>query len=57
MQACPASAITQPAPGACVRIDDERCIRCYCCQELCPEGAMLPRDAWLLRMLKKLKSN
>jgi uncharacterized protein (DUF362 family)/Pyruvate/2-oxoacid:ferredoxin oxidoreductase delta subunit len=56
-EACPASAITQPAPGACVRIDDAACIRCYCCQELCPEGAIAPRDAWGLRMLKKLKSN
>jgi uncharacterized protein (DUF362 family)/ferredoxin len=57
LKACPAEAIVQTGPKACVHINDAACIRCYCCQELCPEGAISPQDAWGLRMLKKLKSN
>ena len=56
LNSCPAEAIVQPAPKACIRINDAACIRCYCCQELCPEGAISPQDAWGLRMIKKLRS-
>ena len=56
LKACPAEAIAQPSPKSCVRINEGSCIRCYCCQELCPEGAISPQDAWGLRMIKKLKS-
>jgi len=33
-----------------LRIDYERCIRCFCCQELCPHGALITRQGLLLRL-------
>ena len=38
---CPASAIT--VRGGRARIDRKACIRCFCCQEFCPTGAMKAR--------------
>jgi MinD superfamily P-loop ATPase len=31
------------------------CIRCYCCQELCPEGAIVLKAPLLRRMFSKKK--
>ncbi|MFC1951733.1 DUF362 domain-containing protein [Chloroflexota bacterium] len=31
----------------------EHCIRCYCCQELCPEGAISAREAMLGRIFNR----
>jgi uncharacterized protein (DUF362 family)/NAD-dependent dihydropyrimidine dehydrogenase PreA subunit len=31
----------------------DRCIRCYCCQELCPEGAILIKKPLIRRMLSR----
>lgn len=31
-------------------IDYERCIRCFCCQELCPHGALATKQGLLLRL-------
>ena len=56
LEACPAEAISRKKPDSAVGISDAACIRCYCCQELCPEGAIAARDAWGLRMIKKLAS-
>ena len=28
------------------------CIRCYCCQEICPEGAIFLKIPFLARMLE-----
>lgn len=28
------------------------CIHCFCCQEVCPKGAITPRQGWLLKLLK-----
>ncbi len=33
-----------------LQIDYERCIRCFCCQELCPHGALATRQGMLLRL-------
>ena len=30
------------------------CIRCYCCQETCPEGAILPESPFLSRLLQRV---
>jgi uncharacterized protein (DUF362 family)/NAD-dependent dihydropyrimidine dehydrogenase PreA subunit len=34
-----------------VNIDYDKCIRCFCCQELCPEGAITIRDGWGLKVM------
>lgn len=31
-------------------IDHDRCIRCFCCQELCPHGALATRQGSLLKL-------
>ena len=46
---CPVQAITVVDGRA--RMDLERCIRCYCCHELCPELAVELRRPWLGRLL------
>lgn len=33
-----------------LQIDYHRCIRCFCCQELCPHGAFTTRQGLLLRL-------
>lgn len=33
--------------------DYGRCIRCFCCQEICPEGAITIRPGWALRFSAK----
>jgi len=33
-----------------LQIDYHRCIRCFCCQELCPHGALHTRQGLLLRL-------
>jgi len=38
-----------------VRIDYSRCIRCFCCQELCPHGALLTEQGLLLRVADFLR--
>ena len=30
--------------------DYDTCIRCYCCQELCPPQAIKLRTPWLVRV-------
>jgi uncharacterized protein (DUF362 family)/Pyruvate/2-oxoacid:ferredoxin oxidoreductase delta subunit len=38
-----------------LQIDYERCIRCFCCQELCPHGALFTRQGLLLRLAAFLR--
>lgn len=45
---CPAEAMSIDNQG--VQIDYGRCIRCFCCQELCPHGAIITRQGLLLRL-------
>lgn len=33
-----------------LQIDYDRCIRCFCCQELCPHGALMTKQGMLLRL-------
>jgi formate hydrogenlyase subunit 6/NADH:ubiquinone oxidoreductase subunit I len=30
-----------------ININYDSCIRCYCCQEMCPPGAISSRDGWI----------
>ena len=45
---CPPQAMTMSKRG--VTIDYARCIRCFCCQELCPHAAIATRQGVLLRL-------
>jgi uncharacterized protein (DUF362 family)/Pyruvate/2-oxoacid:ferredoxin oxidoreductase delta subunit len=36
-----------------LRFDYHNCIRCFCCRELCPDGALGVQAGWLLRLLKR----
>jgi formate hydrogenlyase subunit 6/NADH:ubiquinone oxidoreductase subunit I len=38
-------------------IDYRRCIGCFCCQELCPRGALVTRQGLLLRLSRFLRGN
>ena len=44
---CPVDTITMTDRGP--DFDLDRCIRCYCCQELCPQQAIGLRTPWLVR--------
>ncbi|MEA3361902.1 MAG: DUF362 domain-containing protein [Thermodesulfobacteriota bacterium] len=33
-----------------LQIDYDQCIRCFCCQELCPHGALVTKQGLLLRL-------
>ncbi len=46
---CPAKAITIRSGRA--RIDRKTCIRCFCCQEFCPSGAMQVRRSFAARLI------
>ncbi len=42
--------------GRHLHIDYARCIGCFCCQELCPRGALVTRQGLLLRLSRYLSS-
>lgn len=48
--ACPVGAI---APGRPATIDLEKCIRCYCCAEVCNFSAVQLKRGWLGRLLTR----
>jgi uncharacterized protein (DUF362 family)/Pyruvate/2-oxoacid:ferredoxin oxidoreductase delta subunit len=48
---CPAGAIKED--GRKLQFDYDRCIRCYCCIEVCPHGALRARDTMPGKMLRK----
>ena len=48
---CPAKAITMK--NKLPEIDRKKCIRCFCCQEFCPKGAMKVKRTWIARLLNK----
>jgi Pyruvate/2-oxoacid:ferredoxin oxidoreductase delta subunit len=33
-------------------VDDGKCIRCYCCHELCPEAAIELKFSWMGRLMR-----
>jgi len=45
---CPPQAMSMEDHG--VRIDYGRCIRCFCCQELCPHAAITTRQGVILKL-------
>lgn len=52
LRSCPARAIGLEEGKAAVK--DDRCIRCWCCQEVCPHGAVTLTRTWLGRLLLKV---
>lgn len=52
---CPPEAMTIDDRG--VRIDYNRCIRCFCCQELCPHGAIITQQGTLLRLAEMIQGS
>jgi ferredoxin len=49
---CPAKAITD-GPYQ-LRFDYDRCIRCYCCIEVCPHGALETKENILSRLARRV---
>ncbi len=49
---CPASAIKRADSS--VRFDYERCIRCYCCVEVCPHGALRVKEPVVGRAIRRI---
>jgi formate hydrogenlyase subunit 6/NADH:ubiquinone oxidoreductase subunit I len=35
------------------KIDREKCIRCFCCQEFCPKGAMRVHRTFVARLINR----
>ncbi len=50
---CPAKAISRS--GRRVEIDYEKCIRCYCCLEVCSQGAMKAKEPFAGKIIGRLK--
>lgn len=46
---CPPQAMALDTKG--VKIDYGRCIRCFCCQELCPHNAITTQQGFLLQLV------
>ncbi|MBI5665425.1 MAG: DUF362 domain-containing protein [Nitrospirae bacterium] len=49
---CPAEAITHS--GKKVRFDYDKCIRCYCCIEVCPHGVLSARETLAGKVTRKM---
>jgi uncharacterized protein (DUF362 family)/Pyruvate/2-oxoacid:ferredoxin oxidoreductase delta subunit len=49
--ACPPKAIEMK--NGHLHFDYNRCIRCFCCRELCPHGALGVRESLLMRVIRK----
>lgn len=49
---CPAKAISHNIKG--IRFNYDLCIRCYCCLEMCPHGAIRAREPLLGRVRRRL---
>jgi uncharacterized protein (DUF362 family)/NAD-dependent dihydropyrimidine dehydrogenase PreA subunit len=51
---CPPKALTRK--GKDLFFDYRQCIRCFCCLEVCQEGAVLIKPGWVLKLIgKRLK--
>lgn len=54
MKYCPASAIERNRKK--IQFDYDKCIRCYCCLEVCPHGALHAEEPLLGRIVSRLMS-
>jgi MinD superfamily P-loop ATPase len=51
-QICPAQVISHNDKS--IRFDYQGCIRCYCCLEVCPHGAIQAKEPLLGRLRRRL---
>ena len=51
-QYCPVKAITHHIKG--IRYDYHSCIRCYCCMEICPYGAIRMKEPLLGKIIRRV---
>jgi len=49
IEICPPKALDRKERG--LFFDYGRCIRCFCCQEVCPEGAISIKPGWALKLV------
>jgi len=55
MRNCPSGAIHYDGAAEQYRVERERCISCYCCDEVCPHDAVRMRATPLRRALQRLR--
>lgn len=51
---CPPKALKKRGEG--LAFDYEKCIRCFCCQEVCSSGAISIKPGWALRLKSKFQN-
>lgn len=51
IKGCPEGVMYYGKNGSRIIIDYKKCIRCFCCQEICPWEAIRTRKSWLARMI------
>ncbi|MBM4349790.1 MAG: DUF362 domain-containing protein [Deltaproteobacteria bacterium] len=49
VEICPPKVLKENEKG--LEIDYGKCIRCFCCQEICPEGAITIQQGWALKLV------
>jgi uncharacterized protein (DUF362 family)/Pyruvate/2-oxoacid:ferredoxin oxidoreductase delta subunit len=49
---CPAMAITNEPDH--IKFDYDKCIRCYCCIEVCPHGALETKETFISRLARRI---
>jgi uncharacterized protein (DUF362 family)/Pyruvate/2-oxoacid:ferredoxin oxidoreductase delta subunit len=49
---CPAGAIRSEKKG--IRFDYDRCIRCYCCIEVCPHAALSTKETFAGKIIRRI---
>jgi Dissimilatory sulfite reductase (desulfoviridin), alpha and beta subunits len=42
--------------GRSLKINEKKCIQCYCCRELCPNDAVEVKKSLLLELVNRIKS-
>jgi Fe-S-cluster-containing hydrogenase component 2 len=49
---CPAKAITEAKKK--LLFDYDKCIRCYCCIEVCPHGALKAKEPVIGKLVRRV---
>jgi uncharacterized protein (DUF362 family)/Pyruvate/2-oxoacid:ferredoxin oxidoreductase delta subunit len=54
IRACPPKALKRKVRG--LVFDYGECIRCFCCQEVCPSGAITIKPGWASKLVNQVRS-